>query len=179
MGCKVSRTNGDVIIADDGLKILTYIRHSWPLSTDLQHRVVLPPSQLPFQWTEKLEKASNDTGTILSSKYTYRKQYFIQICHVLMLGDILFISKNKQDPNFTTVEYRPASCKGKKIVVPKLYNFEIFVQNNVSYTSDSLVQVIEFELFIWRRYCSKTQYFFTHSKIYSRIFWDIYVYKIS
>ena len=42
---------------------------------------------------------------------------------------ILFysISKNKQDPNFTTVEYRPASCKCKKIVVPKLYTFEVFV----------------------------------------------------
>ena len=78
MGCKVSRTNGDVIIADDGLKILTNIRHSWPLSTDLQHRVVLPPSQLPFHGTEKLEKASNDKGTILSSKYSCRKHYFIQ-----------------------------------------------------------------------------------------------------
>ena len=46
-----------------------------------------------------------------------------------MQDDILFysMSKNKQDPNFTTVEYRPASCKCKKIVVPKLYNFEIFV----------------------------------------------------
>ena len=63
MGCNVSRSNGDVIIADDGLKILTNIRHSWPLSSDLQHRVVLLSSQLPFQAIGTLRNETERNGT--------------------------------------------------------------------------------------------------------------------
>ena len=52
-GGKVSHSNGDVIIADEGLTIFTYIRNSWLLSIDLQHRVIVRSTRFPFHCIER------------------------------------------------------------------------------------------------------------------------------